>query len=240
MKTPVGDCHPYAIITKWCKLQNSAMHILHTNPDLIHQVCYEEVLGDKKHQVAKVVEFMGARDVCRSMRRGSIIVIKDENDVVSGAKKGRESLIAGRLSYQFQNLIRGESFIAGQFKKWAKEMKEEDIRLVESIAFNEMKRLGYEPDLIHNKEDRIDFTEELIREYTVENEKLIAKMNADLAVDNPADLERRKIQAAVLERTASEHYDEEFIQSSIKDIDWALDNIGSVQLKGIKRTSNGQ
>jgi len=238
MKTPVGDCHPYVIVTKWCRLQNFAMHILHNDPDLIHQVCYEEVLGDKKHQVAKIVKFMGARDVCRSMRRGSIVVIKGENEVVSGAKKGRESLIAGRLSYQFQNLIRGESFIAGQFKKWAKEMKEEDIRLVESIAFNEMKRLGYEPHLIHNEEDRIDFTEELIHEYTVENEKLVAKMNADLAVENPADLERRNIHAAVLERTTSEHYDEEFIKSSINNIDWALDNIDSVQLKGIKRMSS--
>ena len=94
MKTPVGDCHPYVIVKKWCRLQNLAMHILHNDPDLIHQVCYEEVLGDKKHQVAKIIKFMGARDVCRSMRRGSVVVIKGENEVVSGAKKGRESLIA--------------------------------------------------------------------------------------------------------------------------------------------------
>ena len=76
MKTPVGDCHPYAIAKKWSRLQNFAATILHETPDLIHQVCYEEVLGDKEAQVAKVVEFMGARDVCRSMRRGSIVAIK--------------------------------------------------------------------------------------------------------------------------------------------------------------------
>ena len=238
MKTPVGDCHPYPIVTKWCKLQNVAMQILETDPDLIHQVCYEEVLGDNKHQVAKIVEFMGARDVCRSMRRGSIIVTKDENEVVSGAKKGREALAAKSLSYQFKNLTRGDSFQKGQLKKWAKEMKDEDIRLVESIAFDEMTRLGYEPDLIHNEEDRIDFTEELINEYTAENKTLIAKMNADLAVENPADLERRQIQAAVLERTTTEKYDEDFIKSSIKDIDWALDNIDNVQLNGIARVSS--
>ena len=91
MKTPVGDCHPYSIAKKWAKLQGSAMHILHDAPDLIHQVCYEEVLGDKKGAVAKIVKFMGARDVCRSMRRGSVIAIKNDEEVVSGAKKGRES-----------------------------------------------------------------------------------------------------------------------------------------------------
>eukprot|EP00956_Cyclotella_meneghiniana_P022195 scaffold41616_cov66-Cyclotella_meneghiniana.AAC.3 len=117
-------------------------------------------------------------------------------------------------------------------------MKEEDLRLVESIAFHEMTTLGYEPHLIQNEEDRIDFTEELIDEYTTENTKLTAKMNADLGEENPADLERRKIQAGVLEKTISEHYDTEFINSSIKDIDWALDNIDNVQFKGFKRTSS--
>lgn len=41
--------------------------------------------------------------------------------------------------------------------------------------------------------------------YTAEYKKLIAKMNAYLAVVNPVDLERSNIQAAVLERTTSEH-----------------------------------
>ena len=90
MKTPVGDCHPYAIAKKWAKLQNFAARILHEEPDLIHQVCYEEVLGNKEEQVKKIVEFMGARDVCRSMRRGSIIAIKSEKDMGATAKKGRK------------------------------------------------------------------------------------------------------------------------------------------------------
>ena len=97
------------------------------------------MLGDRLSQVAKIVEFMGARDVCRSMRRGSIIAIKSEKDVVSGAKKGREAKMANTLSCQFKNLSRGESFIAGQFKKWAKEMKEEPFSLF-SLQF--AKRFG--------------------------------------------------------------------------------------------------
>ena len=72
---------------------------MHETPDLIHQVCYEEVLGDRESQVAKIVEFMGARNVCRSMRQGSIIDRKNENDVVSSVKTGREANTARRLSY---------------------------------------------------------------------------------------------------------------------------------------------
>ena len=226
MRTPVGDCHPYAIAKKWAKLQNFAARILHETPDLIHQVCYEEVLGNKELQVAKIVEFMGARDVCRSMRRGSIVAIKSEKEVVRGAKLGREAKSARRLSYQFKNLGRGDSFIAGQLNKWLREMKDEDIRIVESAAYDEMYRLGYFPRI--EEEERIDFTDELCEEYAAENERLKKKMIEDLAVENPDDLKRRQIQAAVLEKTTSEHYDEDFVKSFEIDIDDALDMIDNV------------
>lgn len=229
MKTPVGDCHPYSIAKKWARLQNYAAAILHMTPDLIHEVCYEEVLADKKAKVAGVIEFMGARDVCRSMRRGSIVVIKNEKDVVAGAKNGREAIAAKRLSDQFKNLTRGDSFIAGQYKKWAKEMSHDDMILVESVAWDEMQRLGYEPHLIKTEEDRIEFTAETQEEYITKNKKLIEKMNADLAIKNPADLERRKIQAAVLEKTTAEHYDKVFVQSFCTNVDGALDSINDLQ-----------
>jgi len=227
MKTPVGDCHPYAIAKKWAKLQNFAARILHEEPDLIHQVCYEEVLGNKEEQVKKIVEFMGARDVCRSMRRGSIIAIKSEKDMGVTAKKGRESMLARTLSYQFKNLGRGDSFTKGQLKKWVKEMAEEDRTLVESVAYDEMFRLGYFPCV--EEEDRIDFTDELCEEYTTENERLKQKMIDDLAVENPDDLKRRQVQAAWLDKTTSEHYDEEFVKSDDIDIDDALDQIDEVK-----------
>ena len=191
--------------------------------------------------MAKIIKFMGARDVCRSMRRGSVVAIKNNEEVVSGAKKGRESRRASQLSYQFKNLERGDSFTAGQFKKWAKEMKDEDIVLVESVVFEEMKRLDYELHLIEAEDDRIDFTEELHEKYTAENKRLVGKMNENLAVVNLGDFVRHKIQAAVLERTASEHYDEDFVKSSSIDIDGALDGIDEVRAnKGFERRSSAE
>ena len=58
------------------------------------------MLGDKEAQVARVLDFMGARDVCRSMRRGSVIALKSEDEVAASAKKGREAMMARSLSYQ--------------------------------------------------------------------------------------------------------------------------------------------
>jgi len=54
-------------------------------------VCYEQILFDKDAQVARVLEFIGSRDVSRAMRRGSIIAIKSEDQVTNGAKHGREA-----------------------------------------------------------------------------------------------------------------------------------------------------
>ena len=38
MRTPVGDCHYYTIITKWTNLQRHALHVLSVSEDLVHQV----------------------------------------------------------------------------------------------------------------------------------------------------------------------------------------------------------
>ncbi len=189
--------------------------------------------------MAKILEFMGSRTICKSLRRGSIVAIKSENKIVSGAKNGREAKMARGLSYQFQNLSRGDSFTQGQFKKWAKEMSVEDLVLVESVVLKEMKRLGYEPHLIKTEEDCIFFTAELCGQYVAQNEMLTKKMNADLAIDNPADLQRRMVQAAVLENTMSEHYDAKFVKKFSIDVEGALDSIDDViNDKGfLRRTS---
>jgi hypothetical protein len=44
MKTPVGDCHYYAIAKKWAKLQSTAFRILKEVPYLLHKVHYEAIL----------------------------------------------------------------------------------------------------------------------------------------------------------------------------------------------------
>ena len=164
-KTPVGDCHPYNISKKWARLQNHAAKILASDPDLVHTVHYEDALEDSDAEVAKIIEYMGARETCQSMRRGSVCAFKDEQEIIETAKSNRESLLASTLSYQFQILTKGKEFVKTQFKKWTREMSDEDLRLVESVVYDEMICLGYEPHVAKSDADRIDLNDELVEEY---------------------------------------------------------------------------
>eukprot|EP00546_Thalassionema_frauenfeldii_P016750 CAMPEP_0178896736 /NCGR_PEP_ID=MMETSP0786-20121207/1349_1 /TAXON_ID=186022 /ORGANISM="Thalassionema frauenfeldii, Strain CCMP 1798" /LENGTH=403 /DNA_ID=CAMNT_0020567193 /DNA_START=468 /DNA_END=1676 /DNA_ORIENTATION=- len=214
MKTPVGDCHPYLVAKKWAKLQNHGLQILSDAPELIHQVRYEHVLSDKVGEVAKINEFMGARGMCRTLRRGSVVVLADDEQLSNQAKEGREASKAKELSYQFQNLGRGDSFAAKQFAKYLLQMDTEDIRIVESAALEEMTRLGYEPHHVGKTHDRIDFTEALIHEYDELNKQMISKMFLDLEKENPADLYRRQRMASVLKKNRV-HFRQSFAEMDL-------------------------
>jgi len=223
IKTPVGDCHPFAITKKWVKLQYHAGRIIQENPELLHQVRYEDVLHDRESEVSKVFEFMGSRNMSRTMRRGSVVGLMDEEHITTNAKGGRDAKGASELSYQFKNLTRGTSMIKTQFKKWAYEMDEDTLRIVESIAFTDMKKLEYEPHIIKTNKKRINFAEDVIQEYTKLNADLIVKMYCDLENDNPADFDRRQVQAAVLKADTSVRYDNAFISLDIADRDYVID-----------------
>lgn len=50
------------------------------------------------------------------LRRGSVAILKKAEDFINGATKGAGAQQAAVLSYQFQNLTRGESFRKQQFQ----------------------------------------------------------------------------------------------------------------------------
>lgn len=90
-KTPVGDCHPYAVASKWAKLQDHAARVLEECPELCAQVHYEDLLVDSEREVTRLVEFMGERRASRMMRQASAIGFKSGNEIADGAKSGREA-----------------------------------------------------------------------------------------------------------------------------------------------------
>lgn len=82
-------------------------------------------------------------------------------------------------------------------------MDDDDIYLIESIASEVMTRLGYKPHIVGITKDALVFSDEQIADFKTLNEAGIKKMHADLAVENPEDLKKRRlIQKAVLEREA--------------------------------------
>ena len=173
MKTPVGDCHPYTVAKKWATLQNHALQILSDAPELVHQVRYEHILQDKVGEVAKINKFMGSRGESKTLRRGSVVVLADDQQLSARAKSGREASSARHLSYQFKNLGRGDSFIKKQFAKYLIEMEEDDMHIVESVALEEMTRLGYNPHLVGEAREAMQFTDERVEEFAKLNISMV-------------------------------------------------------------------
>jgi serine/threonine protein kinase/serine/threonine protein phosphatase PrpC/uncharacterized membrane protein YfcA len=205
MKTPVGDCHYYAIVTKWCALQDAVLPIIDTHPHLLLKVHYEELLSDKENTIKKIYDFIGKRRFGMGQRRGSVLGLDDVSTLIANAKHGRQAAAAANLSYQFQNLVRGESFAAKQHKKWLNgddPLSRKDLLLIESVAHNHMKRLSYEPHIVPHKKDPLIFAQEQIAEFDRLNKIGIQNMMATLQVENPDDAARRKRQAEVLIRPA--------------------------------------
>jgi len=116
MRTPVGDCHFYSIISKWTNLQRHALHVLSVSENLVHQVRYVSLLKDNVDTMKEVNAFMGKRKMGKVLRRGSVAILKKVEDMMTGATKSTGAKQAAVLSYQFQNLTRGESFRLQQFE----------------------------------------------------------------------------------------------------------------------------
>lgn len=68
--------------------------------------------------MGKVYDFIGEHRFGGIKRQATVIFMKDNEDLINGAKRGREAQKAMRLSYQFQNLGRGPSFVQAQLEKW--------------------------------------------------------------------------------------------------------------------------
>lgn len=147
MKTPVGDCHYHSIVSKWTKLQHKALHIMETNPDIVHKIHYESILANKTETVKGVYKFIGERRFGGVQKQASVLFMTPDEDLIGGAKNGTEAQIANKLSTQFRNLGRGNSFAINQLAKWRHPttgLEDENILIIESVSHEVMQGLGYE------------------------------------------------------------------------------------------------
>eukprot|EP01063_Lacrimia_lanifica_P001743 TRINITY_DN108_c1_g2_i1.p1 TRINITY_DN108_c1_g2~~TRINITY_DN108_c1_g2_i1.p1 ORF type:complete len:1377 (+),score=442.89 TRINITY_DN108_c1_g2_i1:66-4133(+) len=202
MKTPVGDCHYYAIATKWARLQRQAVQVMKEHPSLVLKVSYESILKNKKEVVAGVYDFIGERRFGGVLRQASVLNMKAAGDLIDNAKNGREASKAKGLSYQFQNLGKGEEFAKTQFAKWRHPetgLTDAEIQMVETCACAEMTFLGYEPALVTVTTEPTAYTKREVQEFDALNAAGIEKMLSDLKVENPEDAARRAVQESVLE-----------------------------------------
>ena len=198
-KTPVGDCHLYPIITKWCRLQDQVIPIIVNTPELVHRVSYEGLLQDKEAVMAALNEFMGQRSFGKTMRRGSVLELAGVDELTENAKNGAAAQNASELSYQFKNLTRGESFSMTQFQKWRTSMSPQAIFMIESLAETTMAKLDYIPSMLFEPGvEPAVYTEEQVLGFLALNRQMVDDMHKTLAAEDPLDAARRVFQKAVL------------------------------------------
>jgi len=201
MKTPVGDCHYHSIVSKWTKLQHKALHIMETNPDIVHKIHYESILANKTETVKGVYKFIGERRFGGVQKQASVLFMTPDEDLIGGAKNGTEAQIANKLSTQFRNLGRGNSFAINQLAKWRHPttgLEDENILIIESVSHEVMQGLGYETHLVGKSRKPLQFSKQDLLDIAELNRKAIESMNASLRKENPEDLARRIKQAKVL------------------------------------------
>ena len=90
MKTPVGDCHRHAIVTKWTKLQHHALRIVNDFPELIYKLNYENkhIFKNKGIAVKNVYNFVGERRFGGVKRQAIFLCMYKTEDIINRAKNG--------------------------------------------------------------------------------------------------------------------------------------------------------
>ena len=122
------------------------------------------------------------------------------------AKGGAEAKKAAVLSYQFRNLVRGQSFARLQMHKWLKgtdPLSTEEIQLIESVAHETMTKLDYTLHLINDENPPTKFSPADLDEFKRLNDEGIKEMNSKLLEEDPDDYHRRVYQAEILSLPAT-------------------------------------
>lgn len=178
------------------------MNIVEQYPHLIHKIHYEQILEDKQSTVKGIYDFIGERRFGGIKRQASVMFMNATEELIDGAKDGREAQKAQHLSYQFKNLGRGESFAKTQMAKWKHPetgLPSDAVEIIESVAHEVMGRLGYSTHLVNVTMQPRVYTEDEIEQFDRLNAEGIKKMNEDLKEENPGDFERRQVQSATLD-----------------------------------------
>ena len=231
MKTPLGDKHYYAITKKWVKLQNQAIHILESTPDLLCLIHYEDLLEDRENTISFIHDFIGDTRFGGVKREASVMSIAPVEQSIEKAKSGWESVKAHVLSQQFKNLCRGESFAKEQLAKWQHPetgLKKDELIIIESMAYEVMDYFEYQTSTVKSPADGmlhsmhytlfklqtnvlfslyihcivVHFTDDQIKEFTTLNDAGIDKMYSCLKEENIEDYNLRIHQAEVLKMDA--------------------------------------
>jgi len=121
-KRASGEKTAYAFAEMWKKENNKCIRLLNelAFKDKILSIRYEDILQSPESTYNKICEFVG---------------VEFEKDMLKGQRKKANTM-------EWENLSKG--IIRNNSQKYKNKLKPSEIKIIEKIAFNEMKILGYE------------------------------------------------------------------------------------------------
>ena len=177
-KAVIGDKHPYNITSKWVQLQQLCLSAEKwLRKDQFKRVCYEELTSNPEHVISGLCEFL------------DIPFIPD----MMNFHRSSEATRTATKSSLWSNLT--QPVMSGNSNKFKKNMSEQHIRIIESLAGKIMDQLGYERYLVENgMEDSFDRCD--IEQFNIENDTAMKTMSKKT---DPDDLKRRQQQLSIIE-----------------------------------------
>jgi len=178
MRAVVGEKHPYHIAKRWAEAQRVCIDLRNRIGDRVLGVSYEALTRDPRQTLQRICDFLDVRFQSRML---------DFPRSQSARRAAEKSQLWRNLD---QPLLRNNS------RKFLTEMSGATLSIVESVAGDVLRELGYEPVAIAPGQER-RFSADEIRDFTRENQRAKAAMRAEM---DPADARRRAHQLEVLAR----------------------------------------
>lgn len=176
-KAVIGDKHPYHVTRKWAELQQLCLNAQQfLGPDQFIHVRYEEMTSQPEKVIRRVCKFLGIAFLPEMLE----------------FHRSQEASRTAKQSTLWSNLTK--PLMSDNSKKFLRDMPQEHIRIIESIAGNLLDELGYERCLVKPGQE-LHFTPQQIAEFDKENE--LAK-TAMAGMTDPEDTRRRQHQANIL------------------------------------------
>ncbi|MBX7109469.1 MAG: sulfotransferase [Chitinophagales bacterium] len=176
-KAVIGDKHVYNIAKQWSVLQRLCLDARANLPtDRYFTVSYTELTEETESTLRNMCAFLGIEFMPEMME-------------FYDSQEAKNTAVASSL---WENVTK--PIMHHNYNKFLKEMPEEQVRIFESVAGNELDELGYERVFV-KKGEEMQFTAEQIAQFNAENDRL--KKEQSLKTD-PEDMENRKRQDQVL------------------------------------------
>lgn len=176
-KAVIGDKHPYFLAKQWVELQRLCLDArANLSTERFFTVSYQELTEETESTLRNLCAFLG-------------IEFKPEMMEFYSSEEAKNTAVASSL---WENVAK--PIMHHNYNKFLKELPEEHVRIIESVAGKELDELGYARVFVQKGEE-IQFTPELIAQYKEENDRLkkLQAMKTD-----PEDAEKRRRQEQVL------------------------------------------